>query len=448
LGPMKKTKTNHSKKNLNIKMKSIQILGKILLTVLILNGYVAELTCQTKINYVPLKSFNPNDDLSDLASLDKFFSKSKIVGMGESTHGTSEFFQNRHRVFRYLVENHGFNVFFLEADYSNCIRINKYINGKEDNLREVVKSIDMWPWVTEEMEELIEWMRNYNSSNLPNDKLQFIGCDMQNINTTISEIDKLITKYDSTLIDSSRYIKVSEREFYELADDETIQNYKPIIKNKREILEKIQFNPNDRYIYQTLIRHLQQIVEAREKRKFSSYRDVKMGENILYHLSNKPSMKGFYWAHNGHVINYYFPKKKEHKSYYTAGGVIKNKLQEEYLIIGQDFDQGTFNAYYIPNFNHDKKVDLEDINSYTFGPVTVGLNEKEIGSQFKDIPASILYIIPSEIRKKERYYFLHHIGANYIPPKNPKDPSLHLVGRYFFDIVIIIKNTTETKLIE
>lgn len=432
-----------------MEIKFIQVISKILLIVLILHGYISESLGQTNIKYVSLKSFNPNDDFSDLASLDESFSKSKIVGMGESTHGTHEFFKNRHRIFKYLVENHGFNVFFLEADYSNCLRVNKYINGENDNLREVVESIEMWLWVTEEMEALIEWMRNYNSSAQAEKKLQFIGCDMQRINTTISEIDKLIAKYDSTLIDSSKYVKITGEEFFELSDDKTIEKFKPIIIDKKEHLENIQFNRNDRYIYQTLIRHLEQIVEAREKRKFWSYRDVKMGENILYHLSNNPSMKGFYWAHNGHICNYYFPRKKEHKSYYTAGGVIKNKLKEEYFIIGQDFDQGTFNAFYIPNFNHDKKVDLNDINNYTLGPVTVGLNEKEIGSQFKDIPESILYIIPSELsRKKALSYFLHDVGGNYIPPKNPKDPSLYLVDRYAFDIIIIIKNTTETKLIK
>ena len=432
-----------------MKINFLPINCKILLITLLLAGNTTKLICQAKIDYIPLKSFNPDDDFSDLASLDKFFSKSKIVGMGESTHGTHEFFQNRHRVFRYLVENHGFTVFFLEADYSNCLRVNKYINGENDDLREVVKSIDMWPWVTEEMESLIEWMRKYNSSHQTKNKLQFIGCDMQRVTTTISEIDDLIAKYDSTLINRNEYVDITVNEFLVLSDEKTINKYKPIILDKKEQLTKINFEEKDKFIYETLIRHLEQVIEAKEKSNFYSYRDVKMGENILYHLNSNPSIKGFYWAHNGHICNYYFPKKKEHKSFYTAGGVLKKELKDRYFIIGQDFDQGTFNAYHIPNYNHDKKIDLEDINNYILGPVTVGLNEKELGYQFKDIPESILYIHPSELSRRESLtLFLHDAGGNYIPPKNPKDPSMMLVDRYAFDIVIVIKNTTETKLID
>ena len=41
---------------------------------------------------------------SDLSFLDNL-SNSKLVALGEATHGTKEFFQMKHRIFKYLVEN-------------------------------------------------------------------------------------------------------------------------------------------------------------------------------------------------------------------------------------------------------------------------------------------------------------------------------------------------------
>lgn len=431
-----------------MKIKLARATLKVLLTVLVLINNTTEVVGQTTINYKPLKSFDPNDNLDDLAALDTFFSKSKIVGMGESTHGTHEFFQNRHRVFRYLVENHGFNVFFLEADYSNCLRVNRYIQGEKDDLRAVVKSIALWPWVTEEMAALIKWMRAYNLTIKSPNKLQFIGCDMQMINSTISEINYLVTSHGSTLIDSSKYIRYTEKEFFELSEDEIIDNYKPVVTRSKDLLTTLQFDNEDRYIYQTLIRQLEQIIEYGIKSKFRYYRDIKMGENILYHLENNSSIKGFYWAHNMHVANYYFPNKKENLGVYRAGGVLKNKLREEYFIIGQDFDQGTFNAYYVPGYNHDKKIDLTDIQNFVLGPVQLGLNKNELGYQFKNTPDAILYVTTSAFGKKENLLYLHDAGSYYIPPKKLKHPSITTAGPNSFDIIIIIKNTTETQLIK
>ena len=402
---------------------------------------------QSTLNYVPLESFDPNDGFGDLASLDDDFSKALIIGMGESTHGTHEFFLNRHRVFKYLVEKHQFNTFFLEADYGSCLRINRYVNGAKDDLREVVKCIEMWPWETEEMESLIEWMRNYNESLETNDQLQFIGSDLQRVNSTIAEIDLLISKYNPELLDTSNYIELTENEFAVLLDPVIVQEYKRIIRDKKEKQKVIAFEGDDKFIFQTLIRHFEQIIEEKEKQKFANYRDLKMGENILYHLDRKPDIKGFFWAHNGHIANVYLPKRKESKSFYRAGGVLKNKLKEKYLIIGQDFDQGTFNAY---NMTKSEKVnDKDEISNYTLGPVSVEQNEFLMAYLFKDVKESILYIRSSDFTKEhERKMYFNYIGASYNPPANKKRPSMMQMHQSYFDIVILIKNSTATKLIK
>ncbi|HFA47872.1 MAG TPA: hypothetical protein ENJ95_02500, partial [Bacteroidetes bacterium] len=250
---------------------------------------------QNQINYLPLNSCDPSADMDDLKSLDKYFTSTILVGMGESTHGTHEFFTMRHRVFKYLVLNHGFNTFFLEADYSNCLRADRYINGAEDDLHKVTLSLGLWPWETEEMADLISWMKEYNSGHDEN-KLSFIGCDMQQINTTIDEIDRIIMAYDSDLVDTSNYVNISQEAFYKINDWETLGRYKNIVKEKKALINKLDFRGNDKYIYQTLTRHLDQIVEEKYNPKFYSFRDVKMAENILYHLENNTEIKGFFWA--------------------------------------------------------------------------------------------------------------------------------------------------------
>lgn len=57
----------------------------------------------------------------------------KVVGLGESTHGTREFSQVKHRLLKFLVREMGFNAYPLEASYAACQPINDYVlYGKGD----------------------------------------------------------------------------------------------------------------------------------------------------------------------------------------------------------------------------------------------------------------------------------------------------------------------------
>ena len=195
--------------------------------------------------------------------------------MGESTHGTHEFFTNRHRVFKYLVQKHGYTTFYLEADYANCLRVNRYIDGAEDELKAVLRGIGLWPWRTEEMGALIEWMRSYNEAVEPDKKLQFVGCDVQMFVTTVAEIDRLIAKYDASLLAADKSIQITDNAFIKLTDKDSIAQFKPIVAAKKQQLKNLKLDETDRYSAETLMMHLEQIFESKEA--YYSYRDVKNG---------------------------------------------------------------------------------------------------------------------------------------------------------------------------
>lgn len=59
----------------------------------------------------PLATVDPAAKDDDLAVLDPMVGGASIVGLGEATHGSSEFFRMKHRLLRYLVERKGFTAF-------------------------------------------------------------------------------------------------------------------------------------------------------------------------------------------------------------------------------------------------------------------------------------------------------------------------------------------------
>jgi len=85
------------------------------------------LITQLNNTLVPLSYTNPLIwTAEDLSYFDKLADK-KIVGLGEATHGTSEFFKAKFKIFKYLVEHHNYKVFAFEADVGESIYINQAI---------------------------------------------------------------------------------------------------------------------------------------------------------------------------------------------------------------------------------------------------------------------------------------------------------------------------------
>lgn len=124
----------------------------------------------------PPGAANPPDD-RDLALFDSIVGGARVVGLGESTHGTSEFFEMKHRLVEHLVRTQGFDLFAVEANQLAVERLNAFVLGGPGETRDAMR-VMFRVWNTEEMQALVDWMRNYNASH-PARPVRFIGYDMQ-----------------------------------------------------------------------------------------------------------------------------------------------------------------------------------------------------------------------------------------------------------------------------
>ena len=70
---------------------------------------------QGNIKSIELSDSGNMLNIDYLRSLDSTFEKVTLIGLGESTHGTSEFTIIRGEIFKYLVENHNYTVFFFRS---------------------------------------------------------------------------------------------------------------------------------------------------------------------------------------------------------------------------------------------------------------------------------------------------------------------------------------------
>lgn len=128
---------------------------------------------------VDLDTVAPGADATDLAPLREVFAGRRVVGLGEATHGTREFFQLKHRLLRFFVEELGVPLFGLEANFSETLAVDRYVRRGEGDPEAALEGIYFWTWNTEEVLALIGWMRAFNADRPPEDRVRFYGFDAQ-----------------------------------------------------------------------------------------------------------------------------------------------------------------------------------------------------------------------------------------------------------------------------
>lgn len=133
-----------------------------------------------------------------------------FVLLGESSHGTSEFYKIRSELSKKLILEKGFNYIAVEGDWPACQQINKYIKGLDhtySNAREVLSSFHRWPtwmWANEEIIELIEWLKNYNLDKSINQKIGFYGIDVYSLWESIDELIAYLEEIKSPQIEFAK----------------------------------------------------------------------------------------------------------------------------------------------------------------------------------------------------------------------------------------------------
>lgn len=115
----------------------------------------------------------------------------QVVGLGEGTHGTSEFQTLRYRITRYLCEEKDFSFVCLENSYGDCAVLNQYLQTGQGNLDSLLQSL-LGMWQNAEIKELLQWMRQYNQTHAR--KLQIGGMDYSSMTTTASLVQAATNK--------------------------------------------------------------------------------------------------------------------------------------------------------------------------------------------------------------------------------------------------------------
>lgn len=145
-------------------------------------------------NAIPLETTTPGNEFSDMAPLGGIVGDARIVELGEATHGASEFFQMKDRMVRYLAAQKGFTVFSIEANMPEAYRLNDFVLNGNGDPKALLEGMSFWTWNTQEILDMILWMRQYNQSG--KGRIEFTGFDMQSPAVSLDTVRQFVSKYD------------------------------------------------------------------------------------------------------------------------------------------------------------------------------------------------------------------------------------------------------------
>jgi erythromycin esterase len=373
------------------------------------------------------------DYTNQYSFLNQYIKDKQIIAVGEATHGTSEFFQIKNQIFKYLVEHHGFEVYGLESGYYETQKINEYVTNGIGNPEQLILSLNQWCWNTWEFVELIKWMRNYNLTN--SQKLKFYGFDIGNTiwhskddlrNKIIDKAPELKDSYDSVIkLIFDKKQKPSEvnlvlKKFEKEIDASSLsKNTKFLIGLYRKEYESWKSKKNSRDLYMSEIINDIYLRQEDEKKMFLSMHN--------YHLDKSEKYLGYLGKTDSTYVK--IPDR-------TTGFYLKKQYEKDYYAIAFEFNKGKFNAPY--------KLDKEK-----------GLLVKPF--EFEEAPDSLFAYQLSKY-KKEKYFLninenikefheinkMHQFGGFLPRRRNTNDIKL----KDSYDAIIFVNTSTPSKRIK
>lgn len=388
-----------------------------------------------------IKTVSPNEDFDDLLHLKTVLRDVKLVGLGESTHGTSEFFKMKHRLLRFLVQEMNYTRFYLEASMSRCRYINDYVLYGKGNADSATLIQGFVPWRVEEVRDMIEWIRTYNKSVAENKKVRFYGIDLQ-INDMawkqlkefykivkekkVAELDNLQQKADSaakqsnnpdSLVKGAVLFGAIHKDIMGIVDD--------MVMNQGEYEYKV-----GKENYQRNLMNIKLIAQQAESYKnlMVNFRDYYMAQNVL-HLQNQggDDTKGVVWAHNGHIS----------KGWTTMGSFLAEIMGKKYYAIGFDFFSGSFQSRNKDINNTSHNWDIIPLGAPPAKSLPWYLNKAGHENFFIDFRFTGI----ENLKAFSKSYPMHSVGSMY----SASWPQVYPEKLTDYDGLIFIRNSTPAK---
>lgn len=390
---------------------------------------------------LPISTTDPASPTDDIASLAKTLATARVIGVGEATHGTREYFRLKHRLLERLVTHHGLTLLAMEANFGEAERIDAWLRTGEGTVEDALKGLVV-VWRTEEVRDLLLWMRAWNVDPAHKTKLRFRGYDVQRAGASISTLRAYLGRVDPRVVEEllAPLAPLEAPGLVALDADGASQ-----LGDGAAALSEHLSKARRRYIgrssaaeYSLMLQHARVVEQARRRavaepgaEQFVE-RDRAMAENVIWLSEQLPKdERVLVWAHNGHV-------QLDASSLLgpNMGTRLRAQLGADYLAAGFVLGEGTYRAWV--------KRGAPDIADVAVGPRQLEWTAEAFARVGPASFAVDLRSVPVGVARDWLFspHVLHSCG--WLVSEQEVAGSVDALGR-LFDVAIYVGDTTSAR---
>ncbi len=313
------------------------------------------------------EQLEPIDDIDTAAigSLIERLSQSRIVLLGESTHGSHEFYRMRARISRELIEKHSFDFVAVEADWPDAARIDDYVTGQSRKPRVAFTPFarfPTWMWRNQEVRHFVKWLHEHNRQRgQARAPAGFHGLDLYSMFTSIAAVLGYLDDVDphAARVARERYGLLTPWQKNPAAYGRAVlagryqSSEQAVVSMLRDMLSRrIEYSQDDGERFFDATRNAALVANAERYYRAMYYgsavswnlRDTHMFETLEALLEfYGPGSRGIVWEHNSHVGNA-LATEMSARGELNVGQLCRTKYQDGVAIVGFGTDHGTVAA--------------------------------------------------------------------------------------------------------
>lgn len=302
-------------------------------------------------------------DSADLEPLLRRIGDARVVLIGESTHGTSEFYRMRQAISRALITQKGFSLVAIEADWPDAARIDHHVRHFEFPASEwlAFARFPTWMWRNKEVREFVDWLRQHNAEIEPKRRVAFHGLDLYSLHNSIRSVLNYLDRVDPAAAEVARarygcltpwqadpatYGRAALTGSYRTCENEVALMLAGILARRREY----ELRDGERFL--DAVQNARLVANAERYYRIMYYgsraswnlRDTHMFETLKTLLDfNGPESKAIVWAHNSHVGDA-SATEMSIRGEYNLGELCRREYGRRACLIGFGTDSGTVAA--------------------------------------------------------------------------------------------------------
>jgi erythromycin esterase-like protein len=311
---------------------------------------------------------------TDYDSLLDLIGDRRFVLIGEASHGTHEFYRERARITRRLIDERGFTAVAVEADWPDAYRVNRYVMGLSDDADANAALSDFrrfpaWMWRNRDVLAFVEWLRARNDAHAnAAAKARFYGLDLYSLRASMEAVVDYLDRVDPDEAKRARaryscfdHVGAEGQQYgYALAyagaipcENEVVTQLIELRRKADAYLRRDGWVADDEFFFAEqnarLVRNAEEYYQQMYRAEVSSWnlRDRHMAgtlDALIEHLDRQhPRAKVIVWEHNSHVGDARSTEMSQ-RGELNVGQLARQRYGGESVLIGFTTYDGTVTA--------------------------------------------------------------------------------------------------------